>query len=204
MSAETREQILTAARDLFADRGFEQTSLREIAAEVGITKAALYYHFPSKADILEALVAPAFAGIRDVLDEWERAAGDLGQLQPALERLIDWMLEQQQLFVLIDRNIEAIDALSQQSEHFDAHRDFHARVERLVGDTSRPLVDRLRVVAAIGAAAAMFTLGGRFPADAEVAEVRAVLLGIVRAVLTAQPVDELAGAAPGSPAVVTV
>jgi AcrR family transcriptional regulator len=191
VSVDTRDQILAAASDLFAERGFEQTSLREIAARVGITKAALYYHFPSKADLFEALVAPAFEGIRDVLVEWERAEGDIERWQAALERLIDWMLDQQQLFVLIDRNIEAIDALSQQSEHFDAHRDFHDRVARLLDDPSRPLVDRLRVVSAIGAAAAMFTLGGRFPADADTLEVRAVLLGIVRAVLVAEPVAEV-------------
>ena len=191
MSADTRDQILTAARDLFADRGFEQTSLREIAARVGITKAALYYHFPSKAELLEVLVAPAFEGIRDVLVEWERAEGDIEQWQAALERLVDWMLDQEQLFILIDRNIEAIDGLAQQSEHFDAHRDFHDRVARLLGDPSRPLIDRLRVVSAIGAAAAMFTLGGRVPADADPRDVRAALLGIVRAVLTAEPVPAL-------------
>ena len=56
-----------------------------------------------------------------------------------------------------------------------------------MADDSRPLLDRLRVVSAIGAASAMFTLGGRFPTDAETAEVRAALVGIVRAVLAADP-----------------
>lgn len=187
MTPDTRDQILAAAGELFTEQGFSQTSLREIAQRVGITKAALYYHFPSKSDILDALVAPAFEGIRDVLVDWERAEGDLSLWQPALERLIDWMLDQEQLFVLIDRNIEAIDALAQRSEHFDAHRDFHDRVARLMCDPSRPLIDRLRVVSAIGAAAAMFTLGGRLPDDAGRDDVRAALVGIVRAVLTAQP-----------------
>ena len=42
----------TVATELFIEQGYEGTSLREIADRLGITKAALYYHFPSKDDIL--------------------------------------------------------------------------------------------------------------------------------------------------------
>jgi len=49
---DTRGRILEAARRRFADQGYEATSLREIAEDLGVTKAALYYHFPSKVDIL--------------------------------------------------------------------------------------------------------------------------------------------------------
>ena len=52
---DTRERILDVALDLFVEKGFDQTSLREIAEQLGVTKAALYYHFPSKGDILIAL-----------------------------------------------------------------------------------------------------------------------------------------------------
>jgi AcrR family transcriptional regulator len=52
----TRERILDAALTLFAERGYEATSMREIAEQLGITKAALYYHFDSKADIVRALL----------------------------------------------------------------------------------------------------------------------------------------------------
>ncbi|MEV5237740.1 TetR/AcrR family transcriptional regulator [Streptomyces cinnamoneus] len=51
----TRERIQKAALDLFVSRGYEKTSLREIAEELGVTKAALYYHFKTKEDILSAL-----------------------------------------------------------------------------------------------------------------------------------------------------
>ena len=42
------EQIIRIATRLFARRGYEGTSLRDIADEAKITKAALYYHFPNK------------------------------------------------------------------------------------------------------------------------------------------------------------
>ena len=53
-----REQILDVALDLFAARGFDATTTREITDRLGVTPAALYYHFADKAACLEALVEP--------------------------------------------------------------------------------------------------------------------------------------------------
>jgi AcrR family transcriptional regulator len=51
----TRTQILDCSLRLFSDRGFARTSVRDIAQAVGITDAAIYYHFSSKRDLLRAL-----------------------------------------------------------------------------------------------------------------------------------------------------
>ena len=51
----TRERIQAIALELFAEQGYEKTSLREIAERLGVTKAALYYHFKSKEDIVRSL-----------------------------------------------------------------------------------------------------------------------------------------------------
>ena len=56
MSGDTRERILTVANELFIEQGYEGTSLREIADRLDITKAALYYHFRSKDEILTTLL----------------------------------------------------------------------------------------------------------------------------------------------------
>ena len=55
MTQSTRETVLEAAIDLFAQHGYEAASMQAIAQAVGVTKAALYKHFASKAGILEAL-----------------------------------------------------------------------------------------------------------------------------------------------------
>ncbi|MEV4258343.1 helix-turn-helix domain-containing protein [Spirillospora sp. NPDC049652] len=52
---DTREQIRRVALELFAEQGYEKTSLREIAERLGVTKAALYYHFKTKEDIIASL-----------------------------------------------------------------------------------------------------------------------------------------------------
>lgn len=52
----TRKQILDASLRLFSERGFARTTVRDIARQAGITDAAIYYHFQSKRELLEALV----------------------------------------------------------------------------------------------------------------------------------------------------
>lgn len=51
MANSTREVILEKALDMFSERGYERTNLRELSEQVGITKSALYKHFVSKEDI---------------------------------------------------------------------------------------------------------------------------------------------------------
>jgi AcrR family transcriptional regulator len=51
----TRQRILWIALDLFTTQGYDKTSMREIAERMGFSKAALYYHFAGKEDILMAL-----------------------------------------------------------------------------------------------------------------------------------------------------
>lgn len=58
---ETRRRILEIARELFAAQGYAGTSIAHIAGRLGTTKAALYYHFGSKAEILSALVEEPLA-----------------------------------------------------------------------------------------------------------------------------------------------
>lgn len=53
---DTKETILTEALTLFADRGFDGVSMRDIAAAVGIKAASLYNHYKSKEDIFNSII----------------------------------------------------------------------------------------------------------------------------------------------------
>lgn len=66
---DTRARIIDTAAELFAERGYAGTSMRDLAEKLGVTPAALYYHFPSKADILKELVEEPIANIRAVLEQ---------------------------------------------------------------------------------------------------------------------------------------
>src|SRR5882757_3980360 len=69
--AGTREKIQEIALELFAEQGYEKTSLREIAERLGVTKAALYYHFRTKEDIVASLFGDFLARVDEIID-WAR------------------------------------------------------------------------------------------------------------------------------------
>jgi AcrR family transcriptional regulator len=79
----TRKQILDASLRLFSERGFARTTVRDIARQAGITDAAIYYHFESKRDLLDALVDE-----RGFLNNLE----NLARLQPdaPLQETLHW------------------------------------------------------------------------------------------------------------------
>ncbi|MFV3073248.1 TetR/AcrR family transcriptional regulator [Niveispirillum fermenti] len=71
----TRTQIVEAADALFYQRGFDHTSLADIAQAVGIARGNLTYHFKAKDEILAAVIDRRLAATQAMLDGWE-AAGD--------------------------------------------------------------------------------------------------------------------------------
>ena len=56
MAESTKERILRIALELFARNGYLETSMNDIAGQLGFTKAALYKHYASKQEILEKIV----------------------------------------------------------------------------------------------------------------------------------------------------
>lgn len=80
----TRQQILDASLRLFSERGFARTTVRDIARQAGITDAAIYYHFQSKRDLLDALVEER--GFLYSLQNLERVTADL-----SLRETVTWM-----------------------------------------------------------------------------------------------------------------
>lgn len=71
----TRNRLLVAAVKLFADRGYEASSMRELAAEVGVKAPAIYNHFDSKSDVLALAVDYALSDfLRTVLTGLENFA----------------------------------------------------------------------------------------------------------------------------------
>ena len=66
-SAGTRAEILRTAMALFTVQGYDATSLRQIADRLGVTKAALYYHFPAKEHLAIELTRPWLDAISNLI-----------------------------------------------------------------------------------------------------------------------------------------
>jgi AcrR family transcriptional regulator len=68
---DTKALIQQVALELFIEQGFTATSLQQIADRIGVTKAALYYHFPSKAELARSIFVPWKEDLDAFLDEAE-------------------------------------------------------------------------------------------------------------------------------------
>jgi AcrR family transcriptional regulator len=55
-TVQAKQRILDTAATMFAERGYDATAMHDLAKELGLTRAALYYHYPAKADILRAII----------------------------------------------------------------------------------------------------------------------------------------------------
>ena len=75
-AASTRQQIVEAADRLFYEQGFEATSFADIAAAVRLSRGNFYYHFKTKDEILDAVIALRLANTGRMLDAWEAETDD--------------------------------------------------------------------------------------------------------------------------------
>ena len=138
----TRARVLDAARDLFVERGYAGTSVRDIAEHLGMTKGALYYHFSSKEDLLYALVEP----LLEALEEFTARARDTGRVGDLVRGLVDLLDEHRGLLraFLGDPSVK---------RGLLAHHRIPARLgrlhEALSGDVGDPTA-RLRARCALG------------------------------------------------------
>lgn len=89
--AETRDRILAAALDLFRDRGFDRTTMRDIAAEAGVATGAAYYYFRSKEEVVMAFYTATSHEMRDLLPPELARTRDL---RKRLHRIVELKLEQ--------------------------------------------------------------------------------------------------------------
>lgn len=76
MSVDNRQKIIEAADELFYARGFEATSLADIADVVGLSRGNFYYHFRTKDAMLDAVISRRLAATRQMLAEWEQTGSE--------------------------------------------------------------------------------------------------------------------------------
>lgn len=148
MRSDTRERILEVASELFIEQGYDGTSLREISDRLGFTKAALYYHFRSKEEILQELLTPFDTMLDEVLHRLE-SARDVEAWADALTWIVEQVFELLDFFRLIDRNRHVVESmLEANKEH---HSEMHLRVEAAAHAAAASVGEEVRMVAALGA-----------------------------------------------------
>ena len=88
----TRQQILETAQRLFTELGYDATSLQMIADELGLTKAAVYYHFRAKREILHATMQPEMQRLEALLDEAATIRGRRARIDHLVDGFVDFLV----------------------------------------------------------------------------------------------------------------
>jgi AcrR family transcriptional regulator len=96
----TRQQILETAQRLFTEHGYDATSLQMIADEMGLTKAAVYYHFRAKSDILRAAMQPGIRRLEALLDDAAALRGRRARIEYLVNGFVDFLVRHRHYAVM--------------------------------------------------------------------------------------------------------
>ncbi|WP_433857606.1 TetR/AcrR family transcriptional regulator [Streptomyces kronopolitis] len=108
----TRQRIQDVALGLFSEHGYEKTSLREIAEKLEVTKAALYYHFKTKEDIVISLFEDLTRPIDDLVAWAGEQPRTLETKQEVIRRYGEALRSAEPLFRFMQENQAAVRELS--------------------------------------------------------------------------------------------
>ena len=146
----TRERIQAIALELFAEQGYEKTSLREIAERLGVTKAALYYHFRSKEDIVRSFVEDYRAELEQVI-AWGASQPRTPETRAEILRRYTGIVgEQLAVIRFMEQNQAAMHTLmSDSGARKKLFRDQFMSLCDLITPPGAPLADRVRAAMAV-------------------------------------------------------
>ncbi|MGO9683364.1 MAG: TetR/AcrR family transcriptional regulator [Beijerinckiaceae bacterium] len=137
-AAASRSRIVAAALDLFSTRGYEGTSIRDIASAVGMTTASLYYHFSSKDELfvgvhglsIDAMTTAVERAVEGITDPWDR-------LEAAAQAHCATLFDTDGTRAILTARIS--DGLAEVNDALVAQRDAYERlIQKLVDDLALP------------------------------------------------------------------
>jgi AcrR family transcriptional regulator len=165
-----RQQLLDAAARLFAHQGYRAATIREIAGQVGMLPGSVYYHFPSKTELLLAVYGE---GVRRIAAKVDQAVA--GEMRPwlrleaacaaHLETILDHSDYAQVIIRVLPRDAEALEG-----ELTGLRNEYEGRFARLVAELPLPpeterRIFRLMLLGAINWTQAWYHPGDRSPGE---------------------------------------
>lgn len=157
---DTRRRIQEVALELFGEQGYDKTSLQQIADRLDLTKAALYYHFKTKEDILAGTLHDYLSEVDELLDWAEGQPRGRRTRREIVRRYADLAQRRAQAMRFLQRHPAGL----QKSELGEAFRSRMERLHLLLRDADAPLVDQVRaLLAVIGMHVGMVAFGPDSP-----------------------------------------
>jgi AcrR family transcriptional regulator len=181
----TRERIQSIALELFAEQGYEKTSLREIAERLGVTKAALYYHFKSKEDIVRSFVEDYRAELESVIG-WGASQPPTPETRAEiLARYADIVGGRLAVIRFMEQNQATMHTLMSDGGHRKKiFRDQFMRLWELIAPPGATVAERVRAAMAVMTIGMGPVLFQRMAADP--AELHEAVLGVARGLADAE------------------
>jgi len=128
--ADTRQRLLDAAAETFAEHGYHGTRIDSISQRAGVAKGTIYNYFPSKVVVLETLVAEACLLADDAALATPEHAPTRARLEAFVEANLRWARRRRSLAVLFARELLAGDA----------------EIRRLIRRAAAPCVQKLAAI----------------------------------------------------------
>lgn len=141
----TRQRILEVAAGLFAERGFDGATIRDISSKLGIANPSLYYHFKSKGEILAELLAEPFDLLEKAVDEANNFSG-IDKTRIIVYGLLDSLEVHSGIAVTAFRN-------SKKSSNINVEiaKTFQPGIKQILADSVEKDINDLSITMAIGA-----------------------------------------------------
>lgn len=175
---DTRSRLLTTALALFSRHGVEATSLQMLADELGVTKAAVYYHFRTKDEITEAVAGPALRELMEVVAAAEAHRRHGARVDHALAGFVDIVVRHRALVALFNSDPGIVRAIDRTLHGLDTFKT------RMVAILAGPEPDLAGIVTVHVALAGIAMAGGAPDhADVDDATLRGHLVDVGRRLL---------------------
>jgi AcrR family transcriptional regulator len=136
-----RAGILAAATGLFAVQGVSGTSLQQIADAAGITKAAVYHHFPTKDDVVAAALAPALGALRQIVQTAGAHQEPRGRIEATIIGLANQAVQHRLVWSVLMQDAAVADHV----RNDPAHTELFDGLQTLLAGPEPSTSDRLLV-----------------------------------------------------------
>ncbi|MFG2134885.1 TetR/AcrR family transcriptional regulator [Streptomyces sp. NPDC048751] len=142
---DTRQRIQDVALELFAEQGYEKTSLREIAEHLDVTKAALYYHFKTKEEIIVSIFQDLTKPMEDLIEWGAAQPHTLETKHEIVRRYSEHLAGAAPLFRFMQENQATVREL----QIGDSFKDRMRGLRDIIIDPDTPLIDQVRCISAL-------------------------------------------------------
>lgn len=129
----SRTAILDAAERLFVEKGYHAISMREIADAVGMTKAALYYHFRDKEQLFMAILEGVLSELSMLIEQCRQVESSCrGQIEAIVQQIMLLPPERRASLRLASQELSNLDAATRQQFVAQYHTQFIGRITSIL------------------------------------------------------------------------